>query len=293
MVRDQNGLLPPTPILLLGIKRWLMSFLRNVSFKNDRYCVKLPLKENQELLPENYDLSLARLNSLARHLQKEPSVFKKYNQVFQGQHCHEITERADETEKQLLPGQTHYLPYQAIIRTDTLTTKLRAVFDASAKVKPACPSLSDCIYIGPPMTPGIAEILMHFRAHKMGLVADIEKAFLNIAVDKQQRDLMRFVWSDDIKKNNLNIEIYCFCQVIFSMNCSPFLLNTLLNTGLQHQVTKYYVHDPPLAEYILSGLHLDDLTAAGEDDEEMYSLYKRTYPCFADGQFNLRKWASN
>ena len=152
--------------------------------------------------------------------------------------------------------QTHYLPHQAVIRSDALTTKLRVVFDASAKVRPDCPSLNDCTYTGPPLTPGIADILMRFRAHKVGLVADIEKAFLNIAVDEQQRDLMRFLWIDDVRKDDPNIEIYRFCRVIFGMNCSPFLLNATL----LHHVTEYYASDPALAEYILSGLYVDDLT---------------------------------
>ena len=156
-------------------------------------------------------------------------------------------------------------------------------------MRPDCPSLNDCTYTGPPLTPGIADILMRFRAHKVGLVADIEKAFLNIAVDEQQRDLMRFLWIDDVRKDDPNIEIYRFCRVIFGMNCSPFLLNATL----WHHVTEDYASDPALAEYILSRLYVDDLTACGEDDDEAYTLYKTTNSCFAAGRFNLRKWASN
>ena len=177
------------------------TFLENISFENGRYCVKLPLKENQNLLPDNYDLSLARLNSVVRCLRKEPSIMEEYDRIFQDQLHNGIIERVEETEEQSL-GQTHYLPHQAVIRSDALMTKLRMVFDASSKVKPDCPSINDCTYTGPPLTPGIADILMRFRAHKVGLVADIEKAFLNIAVDEQQRDLMRFLWVDDITKDD-------------------------------------------------------------------------------------------
>ena len=41
-------------------------------------------------------------------------------------------------------------------------------------------------FYGLPLTASIADILMHFRARKVGLVANIERAFLNIAVDEQQ-----------------------------------------------------------------------------------------------------------
>ena len=65
--------------------------------------------------------------------------------------------------------------------------------------------------MGPPLTLGIADILIRFRADKVGLEADIKRAFLNIAVDGQQRDFMRFLWIDDIRKDDPNIDIYRFC----------------------------------------------------------------------------------
>ena len=145
------------------------------------------------------------------------------------------------------------------------------------------------MYTGPPLTAGIADILMSFRAHKVGLVADIEKAFLNIEVDKQQRDLMCFLWIDDINNEDPNIVTYRFCRVIFSMNCSPFLLNATL----KYHVTKYYALEPVLAQNTPEGLYFDDWTSGGENDDEVYAIYKATNACFASGGFNLRKWASN
>ena len=40
------------------------TFLGNILLANGRYCVTVPLKEKRDLLPDNYDLSLVRLNSL-------------------------------------------------------------------------------------------------------------------------------------------------------------------------------------------------------------------------------------
>lgn len=69
-----------------------------------------------------------------RSLRKEPSIIKEYDQTFRDQLHDGIIERVEETEEQLL-SQTQYLPHQAFIRSDALTTKLRVVFDASAEVK--------------------------------------------------------------------------------------------------------------------------------------------------------------
>ena len=215
----------------------------------------LPLKEKRDPLPDNYELSLVRLNSLVRRLRKEPSTLKEYNQVFEDQLRERIIKRVDETEAQP-PENLHYLPHQAVIRSDALTTKLQVVFNASARVKPGCLFLNDCTYTGPLLTAGIANILMRFRAHKVGLVADIEKAFLNIEGHKQQRDLMHFLWIDDINKEDPNIVIYRFCRVIFGMNT-------------------------------LEGLYVDNWTSGGENDDEAYALYKTTNACFASRDSTL------
>ena len=98
---------------------------------------------------------------------------------------------------------------------------------------------------------------------------------------------MRLLWIGDINSEDPNIVTYRFCRVIFGMNCSPFLLNA----AIKYHVTKYYALEPVLAQNTLEGLYVDDWTSGGENDHEVYALYKTTNACFASGGFNLRKWA--
>ncbi len=93
------------------------------------------------------------------------------------------TVNPDETSEKV-----HYLPHREIIRTDKQTTKLRVVFDASAKKDG--PSLNDCIHAGSALPPLLMD---RFRCVKIALVADIEKAFLMIAVDENDWDALRFL----------------------------------------------------------------------------------------------------
>ena len=61
------------------------AFLKNISFEKGRYTVQLPFRNHHDLIPDNYELSLARLNSLVKHLRKEPSLLRDYNQIINEQ----------------------------------------------------------------------------------------------------------------------------------------------------------------------------------------------------------------
>ena len=117
------------------------------------------------------------------------------------------------------------MPHQVVIRKDAETTKLRIVYDASAKEGKNGTSLNDCLHTAPSLNPLLFEILVRFRENRVALVGDIEKAFLNIAVDVNDRDCLRFFWVDDARDSNSNVVVYRFCRVVFGLNASPFLLN--------------------------------------------------------------------
>ncbi len=74
----------------------------------------------------------------------------------------------------------------------------------------------------------ILDILIHFRSYKVALVADVEKAFLMIALDEKDRNVLRFIWVDDVTKGNPELRVYRFARVVFGVSCSPFLLNATI-----------------------------------------------------------------
>lgn len=84
-----------------------------------------------------------------------------------------------------------------IIRNDKATTKLRIVFDGSAKQANNEQSLNDHLLNGPNFIPPIFYVLLKFRFHGIGLTAGIEKAFLQIEIKEPDRDKLRFLWVED------------------------------------------------------------------------------------------------
>ena len=182
-------------------------FIQQVTFKEGRYEVCLPWKDGHIDLPENRTLCQRRLLGLLRRLKQTPEYLKEYDSIIQEQICMGIVERVHDTS--VSEGQrVHYSPHHAVIRKDKQTTKLRIVYDASAKVD--CPSLNECLFTGPKFQQNILDILLRFRVHKTALVGDIEKVFLMISVAPVDRDALRFMWVQDVEAEQPEIVVLRF-----------------------------------------------------------------------------------
>ena len=123
-----------------------------------------------------------------------------------------------------IPGCVYYLPHRAIIRNAKETTKVRVVFDASAKLSKS-PSLNECIYAAPCLLSLVFDILLRFRLQKIVLISDIKQAFLNVGIREEDCDYIRFLWFKGIFSENPQITVYRFLCLVFGLICSPFLLN--------------------------------------------------------------------
>ena len=139
------------------------------------------------------------------------------------------------------------------------------------------------LYSGPSLLPSIADVLMRFRFHKVALVADIEKAFLMVSISPSDTDALRFIWLDDIHKDNPREVVYRFCRV------SPVLLNATIKQHLQ----KYANGNPELVKALLNSLYVDDMTSGESTVERGFDLFVNSRKIMAEGGFNLRKWQSN
>ena len=109
-------------------------FVSEVEFVKGRYQVRLPFKEDHELLPDNLVLCKSRLMSLLKRLSLKPDVSRHYNDVIQEQLKQGIVEPVEQGTNNGV-GKVHYIPHHEVIRVDKETTKLRVVYDASARAE--------------------------------------------------------------------------------------------------------------------------------------------------------------
>lgn len=105
------------------------------------------------------------------------NLYKSYNDVFNESSALGIIEEISMNSK---VEYVNYLPHKPGIKENS-TTKVRPVFDASAGEK-SYPFLNQCLEFRTNLMKLIPNILFRFRKQKYRIIADIEKAFLQICI---------------------------------------------------------------------------------------------------------------
>ena len=221
--------------------------------------------------------------NLHKKLKDDPNLMKTYNDTFTEQKEKGIIEEVSTPGKL---GETHYIPHHPVIRNDRTTTKVRIVFDASAK--DTGPSLNECLYKGPQLTLLLYDILLRFRSNIVALISDIEKAFLQINVNENDRDYLRFLWFDNIFADQPTIVRNRFARVIWGVTSSSFCLNGTIRKHMQN-----YSFDEEFIEKVLLSFFVDDFIGGEESVTKAFELFKKLRTRFLEGHFLLRKWKTN
>ena len=263
------------------------SFKNTVSKQPDgRYQVSWPWRKDDPNLPDNYELSLGRLKTLIRRFHSDKDLLKKYNDIIMEQLKKGIIEKVTDTEDS--SNMKHYIPHHAVINPESSTTKIRVVYDASAKTKKGTLSLNECLHRGPVILEDLCGLIMRFRAKKIGIIADIEKAFLQVSLQPQDRDVTRFLWLKDIDKEatNGNLEIYRFTRLPFGVISSPFLLGATILHHLEMDGTL-------TAKQIEDDIYVDNVITGADNEKDALLLYRNSKKIFQAASMNLRCWISN
>ena len=208
--------------------------------------------------------------------------YEAYDKVIQQQ----IAEGIVETAPSCVNGKEFYLPHKAVIRNEAESSKLRVVYDASARERTDQPSLNDCLHPGPSLQNLLWAVLVRARIHPVALSGDQQKAFLQIRIREAERDAPRFHWKCP---GQSVIQTYRFTRALFGLTSSPFLLGGVINQHLTLWKTKY----PEFVEELRKSLYVDDLLSGGSTVEEAQMKKSMSKEIFEDATFILHKWHSN
>ena len=124
-------------------------------------------------------------------------------------------------------GREFYLPHRAVVRESTETTKLRVVYDASARAHDKAPLLNECLHTGPPLQNKLWSVVVCNRFHPVVVAGDLCCNFLCL-----QDKAPRLHWLTDKETNE--VQTLQFTRVVFGLVPSPFLLNGVIKQHLEN-----------------------------------------------------------
>ncbi|XP_064469775.1 uncharacterized protein LOC135384503 [Ornithodoros turicata] len=267
--------------------RVLQQFFSTVSKQNGRYTVALPWKTSASDLPDNRDIAERRLRSLVKRLHKERKL-EEYDRAIQKYMSDGIAEqvRGKKTGDRL-----YYMPHRAVVREGSTPTRVRVVFDASSHAAGCC-SLNDCLETGPKINCDLLSTLLRFRLNNVALVADIEKAFLQVAVRGEDRDALRFLWFEQPPTSSDCLPPICewrMTRVPFGTSASSFLLGATM----LHHLRNVSGPEQEVAQMMADSFYVDDLLTGTDTAEEAKCIIKTATAIMRDACMPLKKWASN
>ncbi|GFU12391.1 integrase catalytic domain-containing protein [Trichonephila clavipes] len=244
-----------------------------------RYEICLTSKSKAIDLSSNKDLTWKRHKKMCERAQRNETlddykvVFKEWDMIFL-----EIIEKIEDKGEN-----SYFLPHRPIVKDDNITTKIRPVFDASARVTGQS-SLNDLLYKGPDLIEQIPDTSDRFRRYRIGLSANIEKAFLQLGITPKHRDVLRFFYPDEGEEI-----VYRHHRMVFGVSSSPFLLVAVIALLLENVPTD----DTQLGSKLKLSFDIDNCVKGVNDIAQQDGFILQSKEILSRGYFNLRNWESN
>ena len=249
-----------------------------------RFMVPLPKNLHAKPIGESRCSAVRRFLSLERSLNSKDQ-FEEFAAVMQEYTDMKHAEPVPAVDLHKPSSEVFYLLMHAVRKNDSTTTKLRVVFDASAKSNTGV-SLNDTLLVGPTVHSPLIEVLLRFRTHRVALTTDVSKMYRAVELTPADKDLHRFVWRNDPKDQLVD---YRMTRVTFGVSASSFAANMSVKQNALDHATRY----PLAARAVHDSFYVDDGLTGADSISEAIELQNQLQDLFATGGFLLRKWNSS
>ena len=249
-----------------------------------RFVVRLPFCNSVSELGESRQIAEKRLLSLERRFKGNDILRQRYTDFMREYielgHMSPVPPTETARKQPVV-----YLPNHGVIRETSATTKLRVVFDASAKSSSG-KSLNDVLSVGPTVQDNLLDILLRFRLHKIAFTAGVQKMSRQILVDPRDRDFQRILWRFSVSEP---IQDYRLNMVTYGQACAPYLAIRAIRQLAQDEKKDF----PAAARIVLQDFYVDDVLSGANSIDEAKNICKQLTQLLQRGGFELHKWSSN
>jgi Pao retrotransposon peptidase len=245
-----------------------------------RYQVKIPFKEERIELGDSKNTAMARFLQIERKMSRDKHLKEEYHKFMQ-----EYLDLGHMIPSHHMEENSFYLPHHAVVKESSNTTKVRVVFDASAKTTMGI-SLNDQMMVGPVIQDKLSTILLRWRTHKYVFTSDVEKMYQQIQIASEHQKYQKILWRFN---SHQPIQEFKLTTVTYGTAAAPYLAVRTL-----HQLASDEAETFPLASKVLKqDFYVDDLMSGSNSKETARKIIKEIINMFQAGKMVIRKWTSN
>ncbi|XP_055611269.1 uncharacterized protein LOC129757912 [Uranotaenia lowii] len=253
--------------------------------ESGRFIVRLPFDDSKPALGESLTAAVRRLRSMEKRFRQNQEFHKQYSEFLREYLALNHMEEVPADEVSVETSKCFYLPHHAVVKTESTTTKLRVVFDASSASSTGV-SLNDKLLAGPNVNQELFDVFLRFRTKQVAFTADVEKMYRQVLVHEADRDFQRIVWRESEEEP---IKHYRLRTVTYGTKSAPFLAIE----SMKEAARKYKEVYPEAAEQVELGTYVDDLLSGSQSVDGAKGLKEQLVEVFSSAGFHLRKWSSN
>ncbi|XP_055634007.1 uncharacterized protein LOC129774317 [Toxorhynchites rutilus septentrionalis] len=228
-----------------------------------RYVVRLPRRPKfEKIVGESKNCAFRRYLLLEKRLERDPALKDEYRKFIE-----EYIELGQM--KAVLPTEPqHYkgcfLPHHPVMKESSATTKVRVVFDASARTSTGH-SLNDGLLVGPVIQDDLLSIILRFRTFPVALVADIEKMYRQILLHPNDTPFQRILWRFNACDPICTYELQ---TVTYGLGPSSFLATRTLLQLANDEAISY----PAGSAALRKSFYMDDFIGGAQTVEDAMKL---------------------
>ena len=178
---------------------------------------------------------------------------------------------------------SYYLSHPCVFKDSSTTTKLRVVFDGSAKTTSGI-CLNDRLMVGPKIQKNLFSILIRFRMYPLALSEDIAKMYRKVQLDAEDKDSPRLFWRE---LNSTDIKLFRMTRVAYGIESSTF------HSVRPLQVLAKDVTEKNVRRGIMTDMYVDDLLRKTPDLESAMKSQDSIIAVISEAGLENRKWTSS
>ena len=246
--------------------------------------VKIPFNDSIKVFKNNYNEVIPRQISNEKALERKgKDMYSTYATLIKDMVNQGYLEEIEDPEPHIGDDKV-YIPHFAVYK-DSLTTPVRIVFDARAKMRCGL-SYNDCVATAPDLQQLLTDVFLSFRKGPYCWSLDVKKMFHQVAIYPEQRDQNRLIFREP---GSSKFRVFRLRTWWMGNTCAPAAVQlAVLKTAERKK------EELPLGHAVLTtGTYMDDSMGSYYTEKEALQAMEQTVKIFNACKMDVAKLTSN